>query len=110
MTMSNNYKGPTENFAMVVPVPVVLQKDQVNTLPADVFSHIDQLSALRLVEYWEEDPCAARERERHRVMEDAMAAPAGASEGGKGAKLGVTIEARFAVGEYEILILSAKEA
>src|SRR5499427_6037326 len=57
MTMSNNYKGPTEDFAMVVPVPVVLQKEQVKTLAANVFEHIDQLSAPRLVEYWERDPC-----------------------------------------------------
>src|SRR5262249_31978630 len=57
MTMSNNYKGPPENFAMVVPVPVVLQKENVKTLPADVFKHIDELSAPRLVEYWEQDPC-----------------------------------------------------
>ena len=45
MTMSNNYKGPPEDFAMVVPVPVVLQKQDVRTLASDVFEHIDQLSA-----------------------------------------------------------------
>ena len=56
MTMSNNYKGPPEDFAMVVPVPVVLQKEQVKTLSPDVFKHIDELSAPRLVEYWEQDP------------------------------------------------------
>src|SRR5438128_5687860 len=57
MTMSNSYQGPPENFAMVVPVPVVLHKEDVKTLPADVFDHIDSLSAPRLVEYWEQDPC-----------------------------------------------------
>src|ERR1043165_3985483 len=35
MTMSNSYQGPPENFAMVVPVPVVLHKEDVKTLPAD---------------------------------------------------------------------------
>src|SRR6187399_2541540 len=58
MTMSNTYQGPPENFAMVVPVPVVLKKQDVKTLPADVFDHVDSLSAPRLVEYWEQDPCA----------------------------------------------------
>ena len=57
MTMSNNYQGPPESFAMVVPVPVVLQKENVKTLPADVFDRVDPLSAPRLVEYWEQDPC-----------------------------------------------------
>ena len=42
---------------MVVPVPVVLQKENVKTLPREVFDHVDQLAAPRLVEYWEQDPC-----------------------------------------------------
>src|SRR5690242_21124369 len=37
LSMSNNYKGPPSDFAMVVPVPVVLQKEDVKTLPHDVF-------------------------------------------------------------------------
>src|SRR5262249_12511931 len=45
LTMSNNYQGPPENFAMVVPVPVVLHKEDVKTLPSNVFEHIDALSA-----------------------------------------------------------------
>ena len=57
LSMSNNYQGPPEDFAMVVPVPVVLKKEQVKTLAANVFQRIDQLSAPRLVEYWEQDPC-----------------------------------------------------
>src|SRR5437660_12320274 len=60
MTMSNNYQGPTEDFAMVVPVPVVLHKEDVKTLEPNVFEHIDRLSAPRLVEYWEQDPCQPR--------------------------------------------------
>ncbi len=57
LSMQNNYQGPPEDFAMVVPVPVVLQKENVKTLPRDVFDHVDSLSAPRLVEYWEQDPC-----------------------------------------------------
>ena len=57
LSMQNNYQGPPENFAMVVPVPVVLQKENVKTLPADIFARVDRLSAPRLVEYWEQDPC-----------------------------------------------------
>jgi hypothetical protein len=62
LSMSNNYKGPPQDFAMVVPVPVILQKDQVKTLSADVFKRVDQLSAPRLVEYWEQDPATYRRR------------------------------------------------
>jgi hypothetical protein len=32
LSMQNNYQGPPEDFAMVVPVPVVLQKENVKTL------------------------------------------------------------------------------
>ena len=57
LSMQNNYQGPPANFAMVVPVPVVLQKDDVKTLPREIFDRVDQLAAPRLVEYWEMDPC-----------------------------------------------------
>src|SRR5678816_943276 len=57
LSMQNNYQGPPQDFAMVVPVPVVLQKENVKTLDRALFDHIDQLDAPRLVEYWEVDPC-----------------------------------------------------
>jgi hypothetical protein len=109
MTMSNHYQGPPENFAMVVPVPVVLHKEDVKTLPHDVFDHIDSLSAPRLVEYWEQDPC---------WIPPPMAAPtaagAPAEEGAvpmpKRRDLGVKIEAQFISGEYQIVILSARDS
>ena len=58
LSMQNDYQGPLESFAMVVPVPVVLQKESVKTLPREIFTRIDQLDAPRLVEYRERDPCA----------------------------------------------------
>src|SRR3954464_12304977 len=57
LSMQNNYQGPPSDFAMVVPVPVVLQQENVKTLPRDIFDRLDKLGAPRLVEYWEEDPC-----------------------------------------------------
>jgi hypothetical protein len=109
MTMSNSYQGPPENFAMVVPVPVVLQKENVKTLPADVFDRVDSLSAPRLVEYWEQDPC--------QPLQPPMPAPASAAVmegavGGSGSArdLGVKVEARFVTGEYEVVILSARDS
>jgi hypothetical protein len=108
MTMSNNYKGPPENFAMVVPVPVVLQKENVKVLPHDVFDHIDRLSAPRLVEYWEQDPCRPIYPERRMK---AMSAPAPATGGrASGEDLGVRVLARFEVGEYQVVILSAEDS
>ncbi|MFZ5444133.1 MAG: DUF2330 domain-containing protein [Myxococcota bacterium] len=112
LSMQNAYRGPPENFAMVVPVPVVLQKENVKTLTKNLFDKIDQLAAPRLVEYWEQDPCYQPEYERR--AEKKMAAPMsramGAAAPGVAKDYGVTIEAQFTVGEYEIVILSAKDA
>src|SRR5580658_4187506 len=62
LSMQNGYQGPPQDFAMVVPVPVVLHKENVKTLDRAVFDHVDQLTAPRLVEYWEEDPCPKPQR------------------------------------------------
>jgi hypothetical protein len=51
LAMQNDYKGPPENFAMVIPVPVVLKETDVKTLTTDVFAKVEQMGAPRLVEY-----------------------------------------------------------
>jgi hypothetical protein len=109
LSMQNNYQGPPEDFAMVVPVPVVLQKENVKTLPRDVFARVDTLAAPRLVEYWEEDPCAARKREGM-LYEWKSAAALPPVAAGVPDRLGVKVEAQFEVGEYEVVVLSAKDA
>ena len=111
LSMQNSYQGPPERFAMVVPVPVVLQEDDVRTLPRDVFGRVDRLAAPRLVEYWEQDPCQPPRPERR--MRRRSMAPRSAARGragGGGADLGVTVEAEFSVGEYDIVILSARDS
>ncbi|HUH01860.1 MAG TPA: DUF2330 domain-containing protein, partial [Kofleriaceae bacterium] len=110
LSMQNNYQGPPESFAMVVPVPVVLQEEHVKTLPREVFRRIDQLAAPRLVEYWEQDPCAPRKYDKMERRREGAARPSSAPAKTGSKDLGVTVEAQFAVGEYQIVILSAKEA
>src|SRR5688572_27127110 len=111
LSMQNNYKGPPEAFAMVVPVPVVLKEADVKTLTKDVFAKVEMMGAPRLVEYWEQDPCAPE------IDYEGMPMAKGAANGAPmedkptdGADLGVKIEAKFTVGEYQILILSAKDS
>jgi hypothetical protein len=111
MTMVNDFKGEPKEFAIVVPVPTVLKKGQIHIGDKAAVEHLDQFSAPRLVEYFDPDPCP-----RYEAMFKQMArAGAPAAEmsmdavGRKDAK-GVTIEARYTVGEYDILILSAKES
>ena len=110
LSMRNDYKGPPEDFAMVVPVPVVLQKENVKTLSAAIFDHIDLLAAPRLVEYWEQDPCQVQRHYPRAPMKMAAGAARGRDEEREDDALGVKIEAQFTVGEYEIVILSAQDS
>jgi MYXO-CTERM domain-containing protein len=109
LSMQNNYQGPPRDFAMVVPVPVVLQKENVATLPAEVFDKVDQLASPRLVEYWEQDPCNPQPA-YDKMMLAGAAAPQEESDDEGGSSHGVKIEAKFTVGEYQILILSAQDS
>ena len=109
MSMQNNYEGPPQDFAMVVPVPVVLQKENVKTLNKEAFTRVDQLSAPRLAEYWEQDPCYVEPPMRAKMMRS-MAAGAPMMESAVADDLGVKIEAKFVVGEYQIVILSASDS
>jgi hypothetical protein len=110
LSMQNAYKGPPEKFAMVVPVPVVLQQDNVKTLKRELFDHIDQLASPRLVEYWEQDPCAPQVAFAPGAAKGAMPAPPSMAAPVARGDLGVKIEAQFTVGEYQIVILSAKDS
>ncbi|MDB4935316.1 MAG: hypothetical protein JWP87_2288 [Labilithrix sp.] len=111
LSMQNDYQGPPESFAMVVPVPVVLQKENVKTLPREIFDRVDRLDAPRLVEYWEQDPCTPPYPRSPSLARAGSGGPPEASPAGAKAKdLGVTIEAQFTVGEYDIVVLGAKDS
>ena len=111
MTMSNDFKGDPKEFAVVIPVPTVLQKGQIHVGEKALIDHLDAYSSPRLVEYFDPDPCEIR-----RMYERAPAAPLSAQSGmmqdaaSRAKSLGVTIEAKYTVGEYDILILSAKQS
>jgi hypothetical protein len=110
LTMSNDYEGPLESFALVVPVPDVLRKEQIHIGERALIERLDAYSSPRLVEYFDPDPCQAvladdefdksfggRAKEEKAARKDLAHA------------LGVTIEAEYTVGEYDIVLLSANE-
>ena len=110
LTMANDYQGEAKDFAIVVPVPTVLKKEQVQVANSNVIDRLDAFSAPRLVEYFDPDPC-----EPQFSSEDALRAlpapqSANAPRENRREALGVTIETKFTVGEYDILILGAKES
>ncbi len=110
LTMSNDIKGDTKEFAMVIPVPTILKREQIHVTDNAIIEHLDHYSAPRLVEYFDEDPCNRikyREFSRMTTMADESA---GVNASSSAKSLGVTIEASYTVGEYDILILSAQQS
>src|SRR5688572_8478853 len=99
LSMQNNYQGPPSDFAMVVPVPVVLQEENVKTLPKEIFDRVDQLAAPRLVEYWEQDPCNPVEYYDKMMVPSSMPVEMESAGGSDDEDYGVKIEAKFTVGE-----------
>lgn len=111
LTMASDFKGDPEEFALVVPVPTVLEKGQIHVGDPAAVDHLDAYTAPRLVEYFDPDPCRVYAMEKSMALRNA-APSAGSvqSEERRDRSLGVRIEARYTVGEYDILILSAKES
>lgn len=110
LTMANDFQGEVKDFAIVVPVPVLLQQDQVNVGDPKIIERLDAFSAPRLVEYFDPNPCTPPrlyDGLRRSAVPQLSPAPSSVA---KDEALGVTVEARFSVGEYDILILSAKES
>ncbi len=109
MTMGSDYQGDPKDFAIVIPVPRPIEKGQIHIGDPKLLERLDAYSSPRLVEYHDPDPC---------VPHDYAAAPSAAgmiqrksaSEKDRARSLGVTIEASYTVGEYDILILSASQS
>jgi hypothetical protein len=112
ITMYNDYRGDIKDFAMVVPVPVVLKKSDIRVVDPGLFKRLNDYSAPRLVEYYDQNPCEPNYRAKSNDMPLAMAM----AESDKSVAAvtsrsqGVKIEAQYVVGEYDILILSATES
>src|SRR5262249_10929532 len=100
MTMASDFEGAIEEFAIVVPVPTFLKREQIHVGDKALVDHLDAYSAPRLVEYFDQDPCATR-RDYALPMAAAAESPAGGRGGGmsRAKSLGGTIEAQYTVGD-----------
>jgi len=107
LTMANDFQGDVKDFAIVIPVPTFIEREQIHVASTAVIDHLDAYTAPRLVEYFDPNPC----RRLYRMEMKAMnAAAPGEGAAARAKALGVTVEARYTVGEYDILILSATES
>ena len=107
LTMSNDFQGEVKDFAVVIPVPTVIRKDQVRVVEHKLIEHLDAYSVPRLVEYPPPGGCGnGLAADLHGDSEGLGAVGAGQSP----SSFGVRVEEAYTVGEYDILLLSARES
>lgn len=112
LTLTNDVEGSVKDFAMVIPVPEVLSEDDVRVIDADFIDTMQRYAGPRLVTYVCDDfayedwdygssgcGCGADDAEADLSLET-----------DSGDSLEVTIEAEFAAGEYDIVILSSTDS
>jgi len=110
ITLANDFQGDVKDFAIVVPVPTFIERGQINVADGALIEHLDAYTAPRLVEYHDPDPCIRYEMKSMQMNDASLPASARRELEESGRALGVTIEASYTVGEYDILILSAQES
>src|SRR6266850_3441547 len=109
ITMVNDFKGDPKEFAVVIPVPTLIEKGQIHIGDKKIIDHLDAYTSPRLVEYHDGSPCQLQAL-RESAMNRTLAAPSSLdSLRTRANALGVTIQAQYTLGEYDIVILSAKE-
>jgi len=108
ITMASDYEGEPSEFALVIPVPSFIKKDQISVVDTKTIDHLDAYTAPRLVEYFDPDPC-----EEARVMALSfmrIPLPTAAMPSPAPNYPGVKVEARYDVAEYDVSILSAEDS
>ena len=111
LTLLNDYSGNLTEFAMVIPVPEVLEEENVRTVNGDFVETIRRFSEPRLVEYTCDtvpreggNPlgCVYYDYSLNASRDDVGAEPEEPST--------VLVESEFSVGIYDIVVLSAEES
>jgi hypothetical protein len=108
ITMASDYEGEPSEFALVVPVPTFIKREQISVVDSRIVDHLDAYTAPRLVEYFDPNPCEARIMAL--AMSNMPAPMAGAPRPPAPQYRGVKVEAQYDVAEYDVSILSAEES
>lgn len=57
VTLAVEYQGPVERFALLLPVPRDVERRRLRTVKHEFIARLEQLTAPRVFEFWEQDPC-----------------------------------------------------
>jgi len=105
VTMASDVLGDPKEFGLVVPVPTVIKREQVKVLNPRTVQHLADYTKPRLVQYYDDDPCAPP-----RPMPSMMPVPMTVTRGNAAPGSTVRIEAQYSVEEYDIIVLTATKA
>ncbi|HVO31929.1 MAG TPA: DUF2330 domain-containing protein, partial [bacterium] len=113
VTMANDFQGDAKQFAIVVPVPSTITRDQIHVGDKEMIETLAQSTAPQLLEYPGIDPCGGPMVAMGRAgapsaKEDALSTRGGG--GGNAHALAVKVEGSWTVGEYDIQILAAEDS
>ncbi len=107
ITMVNDFRGDPKEFAVVIPVPTLIERGQINIGDKEIVAHLDAYTSPRLVEYFDDGPCQVRMLRE--MARENLPMSSAKDRDARADALGVTVQASYTVGEYDIVILSAKE-
>lgn len=109
LTIAVDYHGAPKEFAAVIPVPTFIERKQIGIVDMSAIDRLDALTAPRLTELDDRDPCAESARAPGAAA-PAMVGAAQSPSGAAASRPAVTVEANYDVGEYDVSILSATES
>src|SRR6266704_4899385 len=109
ITMVNDFKGDPKEFAVVIPVPTLIEKGQIHIGDKKIVDHLDAYTSPRLVEYYDGSPCRLPALREGRAAGGVAAQSSLDALRARATALGVTVQAQYTVGEYDIVILSARQ-
>lgn len=114
VTMSSDFEGTPKDFAMVIPVPVVLKKNQIKTVDASIFTTLNDYSAPRIASYYDPDPCNKYNYMWCNGMDFDLSVTSNAVGGTfyftNSNQLAVKVEAKYEIEEYDIILLSSTDS
>ncbi len=112
-----DYQGSLEPFAVVLVVPPDVTADHVITLKREFLDRVDQISAPRFHEFWEQDPCdpgpVEQEWERNLKVTGGGFLGGGSISGGEkklAKELFLDVTAKQKEGEYTFTVLGEGES
>lgn len=113
VTMANDFKGKVKDFALVIPVPEVLKEDDIRIVKSELFDQFNRMTAPQYTRNFDMNPCgqvwggSRMFSATAESVSDSGTGSAGAQQSETGS---VKIEARYSIGEYDILVLSSEES